>query len=355
MAFERMNDDLQIISKLGDIPGADDGLSAQELKALFDKASLLLQGFINNKLIPEIEKQNVGLPIGGGTMQGSINMKGHSLYGLDDPTADDEAATRKFVETYVAENAAMELPLGVEYGGTGATNAEDARKNLGINDTHNYLDNSDFTQFIAQAGIGGKHGNQAYAGDRWILDSGTVTGEANENGNGFSNIQLNGTIRQIVGNPPAVGSVFVEMVSGTATATYQNGEVIITSNGGVIRNVLLCEGEYTEDNKPKYQPKGYGAELAECLRYFRRYQTVFVGGMSYNPGNGYRFGFSLSYDPMRIKPPTITGKVVNYYGTGKSFEFDQKAESLAVFCISSDSSKSTYAGMYIDIEISADI
>lgn len=105
MAFERMNDDLQIISKLGDIPGADDGLSAQELKALFDKASLLLQGFINNKLIPEIEKQNVGLPIGGGTMQGPINMKGHSLYGLDDPTADDEAATRKFVETYVAENA----------------------------------------------------------------------------------------------------------------------------------------------------------------------------------------------------------------------------------------------------------
>lgn len=132
----------------------------------------------------------------------------------------------------------------------------------------NYLDNSDFTQFIAQAGIGGNHGNQAYSGDRWILDSGTVTGEANENGNGYRNITLNGTIRQKVANPPEVGSVFVETISGTATAKYQNGEITITSNGGVLRNVLLCEGEYTVDNKPKYQPKGYGVELTECLRYF---------------------------------------------------------------------------------------
>jgi hypothetical protein len=133
---------------------------------------------------------------------------------------------------------------------------------------YNHADNSDFTQFIAQAGIGGKHGTQAYAGDRWILDSGTVTGNANANSDGYTNITLNGTIRQIVANQPSVGSPFVEMVSGTAEITYENGEITITSNGGVIKNVALYDGDYNANNQPKYQPKGYGAELNECQRYY---------------------------------------------------------------------------------------
>ena len=32
--------------------------------------------------------------------------------------------------------------------------------------------------------------------------------------------------------------------------------------------VALYEGEYTIDTLPEYQPKGYGAELAECQRYY---------------------------------------------------------------------------------------
>lgn len=128
----------------------------------------------------------------------------------------------------------------------------------------NLVDNGDFSQFVAPAGIGGKHGNQDYAGDRWILVSGTVTGEANENGNGYKNITLNGTIRQKIANPPAVGTAGVEMISGTATVTYENGEVTVTSNGGVIGFVKLFEGEYTADNMPKAQPKGYGVEVVNC-------------------------------------------------------------------------------------------
>lgn len=34
--------------------------------------------------------------------------------------------------------------------------------------------------------------------------------------------------------------------------------------------VALYEGEYTIDTLPEYQPKGYGAELVECQRYFER-------------------------------------------------------------------------------------
>lgn len=158
--------------------------------------------------------------------------------------------------------------------------------NKGYVDTrnpYNYIHNADFSRFVAQAGIGGKHGNQAYAGDRWILDSGTVTGEANADGEGYSNITLNGTIRQIIANAPAVATPGIEMISGTATITYANGAVTVTSSGGVIGFVKLFEGEYTADNMPKGKPKGYGAELAECRRYFinlfaeRSYEYFHIG------------------------------------------------------------------------------
>lgn len=192
------------------------------------------------------------LPIGGGTMTGPINMNGQKLSGLNAPTADDEAATKGYADEQVA--------FAKDY-------ADEQVKNAA---PYKYAHNSDFTQFIAQAGIGGNHGTQAYAGDRWILDSGTVTGDVREDGNGYTNITLDGTIRQIIANPPATGSVFVEMVSGTATAVYADGEVTVTSTGGVIKNIALYEGEYDSNNRPVYQPKGYGAELAECRRYYYR-------------------------------------------------------------------------------------
>ena len=41
--FKPVSDDLSIISKLGNNPGADDGLSPDELKNKFDSAALILQ------------------------------------------------------------------------------------------------------------------------------------------------------------------------------------------------------------------------------------------------------------------------------------------------------------------------
>ena len=187
------------------------------------------------------------LALAGGTMEGGINMNGQSLSGLNAPTKNDQAANMGFVNEQMKKAA-----------------------------PYNHADNSDFTQFVAQAGIGGMHGTQAYAGDRWILDSGTVTGNANANSNGYKNIKLNGTIRQIVANQPSVGSPFVEMVSGTAQITYKNGEITITSNGGVIKNVALYDGNYNANKQPKYQPKGYGAELVTCRTYYRKDEDVFL-------------------------------------------------------------------------------
>lgn len=233
------------------------------------------------------------LSISGGTMGGPINMSGKTLFGLSTPKNDDEPATKGY-----ADNLKPDLT-----GYATENYVKDAVKNAVH---YNCVDNSDFTQFIAQAGIGGKHGNQAYAGDRWILDSGTVTGDANENGNSYSNIKLNGTIRQIIANPPAVGSVFVEMVSGTATAAYQNGEVTITSNGGVLQNVLLCEGQYTEANRPKYQSKGYTAELLECKRYFMRFKSYEIVG---NGIVGYGAGLDII-----VPIPVLVRTNPSFYG-----------------------------------------
>jgi hypothetical protein len=149
----------------------------------------------------------------------------------------------------------------------------------------NLLDNSDFTQFVAQAGVGCSHGTKAYAGDRWILSSGSVTGTANANGNGYTNIKLNGTISQKVSNPPSVGTAAVEMVSGTATISYKNGEVTVTSSGGVIKNVRLFEGSYAAANVPAYRAKGYGAELAECQRYYIVASARHASGTYSSSGN----------------------------------------------------------------------
>lgn len=205
-----------------------------------------------------LDASNVkALALAGGTMQGPINMSGQRLSGLNAPTASAEAATKGYVDNAVPDLTGYATEKYVDT----------AVKTL---DLHNYLDNSDFTQFISQIAPGSQHVNQAYAGDRWILDSGTVEATANEDGKTYSNIILNGTIRQIVSVPPDVGTVRLEMTSGTATAVYENGEVIITSSGGIIKNVALYAGTFATEEKITYKPKGLGAEMNECTRYFRR-------------------------------------------------------------------------------------
>lgn len=183
---------------------------------------------------------------------------------------------------------------------------------LQVGAPRNLLDNSDFTKFIAQAGVGGSHGSQAYAVDRWILDSGAVAGTANSNGDGYSGITLNGTIRQKVPSAPAAATAAIGMVSGTASIAYSGGEVTITSSGGVIQWAALYEGEYTAETMPAYQPKGFAAELAECMRYFVRF-----GKSSQNNHIGYAQAATSAIAnavialtvPMRIQNPTaaVTG------------------------------------------------
>lgn len=221
------------------------------------------------------------LAASGGDMTGAINMNGQPISGLNDPTEDTQAARKGYVDTAKEEAKAY----------TDASVRKAAPRNI--------LDNSDFTNLVAQAGIGGNHGTIAYAADRWILDSGTVSYEA---GVGLT---LNGTIRQKLEYPPTgETSAFVGMASGAASISYADGAVTITSSGGVLKWAALYGGVYSAATMPEYHPKGYGAELAECMRYFR---WLKIGGAV----NGNYIGYRIPLSPAMRTNPSTTGININ--------------------------------------------
>ncbi|MGM9587244.1 MAG: hypothetical protein ACI3VA_07155 [Candidatus Limivicinus sp.] len=132
MAFPKLLDDLKFIQKLGDNPNTDNGLTAAELKAWFDKAPVVIQDYINNVLIAKLDSlaQDVEsfaagtgfLPIKGGAMSGDIAMGGHKVTGLGTPTDASDAVPMSFL---------IGRTVPVSGGGTGATTADAARTNLG--------------------------------------------------------------------------------------------------------------------------------------------------------------------------------------------------------------------------------
>ena len=56
MAIEKLSADLNIISKLGDYPLADDGLEPDQFKAKFDEAGKIIKQYINEVLIPSLDE-----------------------------------------------------------------------------------------------------------------------------------------------------------------------------------------------------------------------------------------------------------------------------------------------------------
>ena len=207
----------------------------------------------------------------------------------------------------------------------------------------NILDNSDFTKFIAQAGIMGTHGGAQYVGDRWEMNVGTVTGVANNNGEGYTDITLqsdshisqkiNG-IDKYYGKPMTAaiwlknGSVIVGSgIVNAPTEDYQtpisagdNGiniyvqattgnervytfRIVTSGKSGTVVAAALIPGNYTADTLPKYVPKGYVVELAECQRYFWVCDNTY-----FTEGCGYAFSptecrFIISTpQTMRISP-----------------------------------------------------
>ena len=97
--LEPMTDDVEILSKLGDNPGSDDGLSAQELKSKFDLGSVLLKENLN-RVIAAVNSllSSAGNFLQGGTMAGNLNMNQYRLYGIKSPEDDGDAANKAYVD-----------------------------------------------------------------------------------------------------------------------------------------------------------------------------------------------------------------------------------------------------------------
>lgn len=224
---------------------------------------------------------------------------------------------------------------------------------------YNLLDNSDFVHPVAQAGVNGAHGATGYAVDRWMRTSGATVSQAadglkivSDKTSWTAGIQQRIEAKRFAdvmtfavrGVFPVACRLFVYIGSGTTnfgTAYFQGdaaertlvlkltkpdgltGDEVVnvyispdtesTGTAAVVRWAVLYEGEYTAETLPPYVPKGYAAELAECLRYYRRitatnetFAGYCVNGVSY---------CMIPLQTMRIKPSLVpSGKF--YYTLG---------------------------------------
>ena len=245
-----------------------------------------------------------------------------------------------------------------EQGPQGDTGATGAKGDTGAC-VYNLLDNSDFTHPIAQAGVNGAHGATGYAVDRWMRTNGATVSQAadglkivSDKTSWTAGIQQRIEAKRFAdvmtfavhGVFPVACRLFVYIGSGTTnfgTAYFQGdaaertlvlkltkpdgltGDEVVnvyispdtgsTGTAAVVRWAALYEGEYTAETLPPYVPKGYAAELAECLRYYRRIRATNETFAGYCAN-------SVSYcmiplQTMRIKPSLVpSGKF--YYTLG---------------------------------------
>lgn len=170
----------------------------------------------------------------------------------------------------------------------------------------NLLDNSDFTNPVNQRGASSYTTAGDYGIDRWFLrtsssvtvNSGsiTVTGKMKQR---LLNAAQGGTYTLAAGK--ADGSVTILTTHGwdnDASCYY------VELPAGEYVWVALYEGSYTADTLPPYVPKGYAAELAECMRYFQTIPYYFAQN-SVNTNSNYPSYFPIQFFPMRIAP-TVT-------------------------------------------------
>ena len=262
---------------------------------------------------------------------------------------------------YIGENGNWfvgELDTGVQaQGAQGAQGEQGPQGNTGATgpkgDTgacvYNLLDNSDFVHPIAQAGVNGAHGTTGYAVDRWRRTSGATVSQAadglkivSDKTSWTAGIQQRIEAKRFAdvmtfavrGVFPVACRLYVYIGSGTTnfgTAYFQGdaaertlalkltkpdgltGDEVVnvyispdtgsTGTAAVVRWAALYEGEYTAETLPPYVPKGYAAELAECLRYYRRITATnetFAGYCA----NGVSYCM-IPLQTMRIKPSLV--------------------------------------------------
>lgn len=89
-----------------------------------------------------------------------------------------------------------------------------------------------------------------------------------------------------------------------------------------IRWIALYEGSYDASTLPAYQPKGYAAELAECMRYYQQYNYNGMSAVGDSEG-GITYIRCMLQVPMRTAPSLVQSSVemwATYSGTTNKTE-----------------------------------
>lgn len=202
------------------------------------------------------------MPTTGGVFTGPVNMNGQPISGLNDPTEDTQAARKGYVDNAVRKAA-----------------------------PRNLLDNSDFRNPVNQRGktsIVVNNDVYTYFIDRWCFaewsgnDDGTLT---------LTDGGISVTVEIISFYQRFEKGVVDLTKSYTLAVCYDDGTIEINNNplfsesafdsayftvmpGKTVSWAALYEGSYTAETLPEYQPKGYGAELAECQRYYLQFSGM---------------------------------------------------------------------------------
>lgn len=180
----------------------------------------------------------------------------------------------------------------------------------------NLLDNSDFTNPVNQRGASSYTGNFVRGIDRWLAAegaSGSVSVKIEDGGitfttSGGGTVYLIQRFEKGYLDLSKQHTIVAYMADGTVSFSgyidtseeTMDGVNVTFPSGSKIKCVALYEGVYTADTLPPYIPKGYAAELAECMRYYE-----LVGVHKYSMGRIGEVYFDIQFTQKRISP-TVT-------------------------------------------------
>lgn len=173
----------------------------------------------------------------------------------------------------------------------------------------NLLDNSDFTNPVNQRGSTSYSGGGTYCIDRWDIAS-TATVAVVSDGIKITATTLSG-IRQKIENITD-GQLLVFQLCDNADTVYTQAfapsttqaeyttdfgkfRFVLNSGGVLTISILLNAGERTfkwaklekGSVATPYVPKGYGAELSECLRFYYQVASVRTFGQQHTGAGTY--------------------------------------------------------------------
>ena len=130
-----------------------------------------------------------------------------------------------------------------------------------------------------------------------------------------------------------------------------------------IKAAALYEGAYDASTLPAYQPKGYAAELAECMRYYQIIPEQTSCAFSAYAQSEKYFASSINFPQMRITP-TVSLKTDSngYIGVVQGVSFVSTSEFDFAYKINGAllpaTTNANYAGKvmsFYGIELSADL